>query len=267
MGGITYENVKKLMGLPDLDDMDYDPAGTYQKLTGVEKADATSQDCMGLVMEMVTDKLQQLCKVKPESADGRQTFTYIETDFIRALKHGYLVEIQEPTTIIQPGVLVGLNSLLEQGGSITLPTGEVIHRHPDAVVVVTTNVSYEGCRGVNQSVLDRMNLTQDIELPAPEIMAQRAMSITGCEDDVLVGRMVQVVTDMADYCRKNGISDGNCGMRSLIDWIMSTEITGDPYSSALYTIVSKATSDEEDRDALKATVLEPIFAPKRKKAV
>lgn len=106
-------------------------------------------------------------------------------------------------------MLVGLNSLLEQKGSITLPTGEVIHRHPDAVVVVTTNVSYEGCRGVNQSVLDRMNLTQDIELPEPEIMAQRAMSITGCEDDVLVGRMVQVVCDMADYCRKNGISDGN----------------------------------------------------------
>ena len=267
MGGITYENVKKLMGLPDLDDMDYDPAGTYQKLAGREKANATSQDCMGLVMEMVTDKLQQLCKVKPETSDGRQAFTYIETDFIRALKHGYVVEIQEPTTIIQPGVLVGLNSLLEQGGSITLPTGEVIHRHPDAVVVVTTNVSYEGCRGVNQSVLDRMNLTQDIELPSPEIMAQRAMSITGCEDDILVGRMVQVVTDMADYCRKNGISDGNCGMRSLIDWIMSTEITGDPYNSALYTIVSKATADEEDRAELIATVLEPIFAPKRKKAV
>ena len=59
---------------------------------------------------------------------------------------------------------------------------------------------------------------------------------TGCEDDVLVGRMVQVVCDMADYCRKNGISDGNCGMRSLIDWIMSTEITGDPYTSARYTL-------------------------------
>ena len=267
MGGITYENVKKLMGLPDLDDMDYDPAGTYQKLTGVEKANATSQDCMGMVMEMVTEKLQQLCKVQPENSDGRQNFIYVETDFIRALKHGYLVEIQEPNCIIQPGVLVGLNSLLEQNGSITLPTGEVIRRHPDAVVVVTTNISYEGCRSVNQSVLDRMNLTQDIELPPPEIMALRAMSITGCEDDVLVGRMVQVVNDMDDYCRKNGISDGNCGMRSLIDWIMSTEITGDPYTSALYTIVSKATADEEDRNALLATVLEPIFAPKRKKAV
>ncbi len=168
---------------------------------------------------------------------------------------------------MQPGVLVGLNSLLEQNGTITLPTGEVIRRHPDAVVVVTTNVSYEGCRGMNQSVLDRMNLTQDIELPTPEIMAQRAMSVTGCEDDGMVSRMVQVVNDMSDFCRKNGISDGSCGMRSLIDWIMSTEITGDPYTSALYTIISKATADEEDRDAIITSVLEPIFAPKRKKAV
>lgn len=267
MGGITYENVKKIMGLPDLDDMDYDPEGTYMLLTGHAKAGATSQDCMAEVMDQVTAKLQKLCTVKPETVNAGQTYTYTETDFIRALKYGYVCEIQEPTTIMQPGVLVGLNSLLEQNGTITLPTGEVIRRHPDAVVVVTTNVSYEGCRGMNQSVLDRMNLTQDIELPTPEIMAQRAMSVTGCEDDVLVSRMVQVVNDMADFCRKNGISDGSCGMRSLIDWIMSAEITGDPYTSALCTIISKATADEEDRNAIITSVLEPIFAPKRKKAV
>ena len=267
MGGINFANVKAVMGLPDLDDMDYDPEGTYKQLTGHAKAGATSQDCMAEVMGQVTDKIQKLCTIKPETAIAGQTYTYMETDFIRALKYGYLVEIQEPTTIMQPGVLVGLNSLLEQNGTITLPTGEVVRRHPDAVVVVTTNVSYEGCRGMNQSVLDRMNLTQDIELPTPEIMAQRAMSVTGCEDDYMVSRMVQVVNDMADFCRKNGISDGSCGMRSLIDWIMSTEITGDPYASAMYTIISKATADEEDRDAIITSVLEPIFAPKRKKAV
>ena len=55
-------------------------------------------------------------------------------------------------------------------------------------------------------------------------------------------------------------------MRSLISWIMSTEITGDPYTSALCTVISKATSDEEDRTALITSVLEPFFAPKRKKA-
>lgn len=267
MGGINFQNVKQLMGLPDLDDMDYDPAGVYQALAGVEKADATTQECMALVLEQVTQKLQQLCSVKSETADAGQTYTYVETDFIRALKYGYVCEIQEPTTIMQPGVLVGLNSLLEQNGTITLPTGEVIRRHPDAVVIVTTNISYEGCRGMNQSVLDRMNLTQDIDLPTPEIMAQRAMSVTGCEDDYMVSRMVQVVGDLSDYCRKNGIADGSCGMRSLIDWIMSAEITGDPYASALCTIISKATADEEDRASLITAVLEPIFAPPKKKAV
>ena len=267
MGGVSYANVKKLMGLPDLDDMDYDPAGVFQMLTGTEKADASSQDCMAVVLDRVAAKIQQLCTVKPETAGAGQRYTYVETDFIRALKYGYLVEIQEPTTIMQPGVLVGLNSLLEQKGDITLPTGEIIRRHPDTVVVITTNISYEGCRGMNQSVLDRMDLAQDVELPAPEVMAQRAMSITGCEDEHLVSQMVQVVNDMAVFCRQNGIADGSCGMRSLISWIMSTEVTGDPYASALCTVISKATSDEEDRNALISSVLEPIFAPKRRKAV
>ena len=266
MGGINFQNVKQLMGLPDLDNMDYDPAGVYQALTGTERADASTQDCIVLVLEKVTDKLQQLLSVKAETSKSYQPSTYVETDFIRALKYGYVCEIQEPTTIVQPGVLVGLNSLLEQNGTITLPTGQIVQRHPDAVVVITTNTNYDGCRGLNQSVLDRMNLTQDIELPAPEIMAQRAMSVTGCEDDYLVGRMVQVVTDLSDYCRKNGITDGSCGMRGLIDWIMSTEITNDPYASALCTIISKATADEEDRESLITAVLEPLFPATRKKA-
>lgn len=265
MGGINYANVAKLMHLPDLDDMDYDPAGVYQMLTGVENPGATSQDCMGIVLDKVTEKVQALSKRGENPGGSSQTYTYVETDFIKALKHGYVIEVQEPSTIMQPGVLVGLNSLLEQEGSITLPTGEIIQRHPDAVVIVTTNVSYEGCRNMNQSVVDRMSLVEDIELPAPEVMVQRAMAVTGCADEYLVSQMVQVVNDMADYCRKNSITDGSCGMRSLIDWIVSTEISGDPYVSAKYTVISKATADEEDWESLISTVLEPIFAPKRRK--
>lgn len=200
MGGINYANVSKLLKLPGLDDMDYDPAGVYLALTGAENPNATSQDCMGLVLEKVTDKVRQLITVQ-EGSSG-QTYTYVETDFIKALKNGYLVELQEPSTILQPGVLVGLNSLLEQGGTITLPTGEVIRRHPDAVVVVTTNVSYEGCRAMNQSVVDRMSLVKDIELPSPEVMAQRVMAVTGATDEYQVCQMVEVVNALATYCRK-----------------------------------------------------------------
>lgn len=265
MGGISYANVAKLMLLPDLDDMDYDPAGVYQALTGVENLAATVQDCMSVVLEKVTEKVQALSKRAETRQSSGQNYTYVETDFVKALKHGYLVEVQEPSTIIQPGVLVGLNSLLEQEGSITLPTGEIIRRHPDTVVIVTTNVSYEGCRSMNQSVVDRMSLVKDIELPEPEVMVQRAMAVTGCADEYLVSQMVQVVNDMADYCRKNSITDGACGMRSLIDWVISAEISGDPYLSAKYTVISKATADEEDREALITTILDPMFAPKRKR--
>ena len=265
MGGISYANVAKLMRFPDLDDMDYDPAGVYQALTGVENLAATVQDCMSVVLEKVTEKVQALSKRAETRQSSGQNYTYVETDFVKALKHGYLVEVQEPSTIIQPGVLVGLNSLLEQEGSITLPTGEIIRRHPDTVVIVTTNVSYEGCRSMNQSVVDRMSLVKDIELPEPEVMVQRAMAVTGCADEYLVSQMVQVVNDMADYCRKNSITDGACGMRSLIDWVISAEISGDPYLSAKYTVISKATADEEDREALITTILDPMFAPKRKR--
>lgn len=265
MGGISYANVAKLMRLPDLDDMDYDPAGVYQALTGVENLAATVQDCLSVVLEKVTEKVQALSKRAENRQSSGQNYTYVETDFVKALKHGYLVEVQEPSTIIQPGVLVGLNSLLEQEGSITLPTGEIIRRHPDTVVIVTTNVSYEGCRLMNQSVVDRMSLVKDIELPEPEVMVQRAMAVTGCADEYLVSQMVQVVNDMADYCRKNSITDGACGMRSLIDWVISAEISGDPYLSAKYTVISKATADEEDREALITTILDPMFAPKRKR--
>ncbi len=37
--------------------MDYDPAGVYQALTGLEKEGTTAQECMGVVMNLVTEKV------------------------------------------------------------------------------------------------------------------------------------------------------------------------------------------------------------------
>lgn len=264
MGGITYQNVAKMLDLPSLASLEFDPEGTYQLLTGTEKESVTVEECVKVVFDKITRKIQEL--ISP-SSNGGQKFEYVETDFIRALKNGYLVEIQEPTLITRPGVMVGLNSLLEQGGTITLPTGEMIERHPDAVVVITTNVSYEGCRNLNQSMVDRMNLVVDIETPTPEVMIERVMNITGATDEYQISQMVDVVTKLAIHCRENHITDGCVGMRSLIDWVMSTEITGDPYESALSTIISKATTDELEQRDLIESVLEQTYMPKEAIAV
>ena len=98
MGGITYANVAKLMNLPDLEDMDFDPAGVFFALTGVSNDDATSRDCMAVVMDMVTEKIKALSKPAEKESSSGQYYTYVETDFIKALKNGYLVEVQERAT-------------------------------------------------------------------------------------------------------------------------------------------------------------------------
>ncbi len=95
MGGINYTNVSKLMNLPDLEDMDFDPAGVFYNLTGVNNEDVTSRDCMAVVMDMVTEKIKLLSKPAEQEGSTGQTYTYVETDFIKALKNGYVVEIQE----------------------------------------------------------------------------------------------------------------------------------------------------------------------------
>lgn len=81
--------------------MDYDPAGVYMALTGVENAAATSQDCMSIVLDRVTEKVRELSKTVKDKNSSGQTYRYVETDFVKALKHGYVIEIQEPSTIVR----------------------------------------------------------------------------------------------------------------------------------------------------------------------
>src|SRR5699024_6934925 len=107
--------------------------------------------------------------------------------------NGYVLELQEPTCIANPAVLVGLNGLLDQCKSITLPTGETVERHPDTVIVITTNVDYAGCRGMNQSIISRMNLVIDLDEPDEQTLVKRVMGITGCKDKSAVTKMAQIV--------------------------------------------------------------------------
>ena len=260
LGGMTYENVSKLLHLPDLEDMDYDPAGVYQSLTGVENQAATAQDCMALVLE------------KDRKGAPAQRFRGRENSKpnLHLCGDGFYQGIEERLCRRNSGAFH--HPAARSVGGPQLPAGAGGNHHPahrggdpPPSGRCRGNVSYEGCRALNQSVVDRMSLVKDIELPSPEVMAQRVMAATGAEDEYQVAQMVQVVCDMADFCRKNGVMDGAVGMRSLLDWVLSAQISGDPYTSALDTVVSKATADPEDREALITSVLDPVFAPRRRK--
>lgn len=233
-----------------------DPPSAYKKLTGIYDESVTDAEVYNKLLEVMEQDAKALAS---ENSTG-QRFRYVETPLINAIRNGYLIEIQEPTVIANPGVLVGLNALLDRCASITLTTGEVIHRHPDTVVVITTNNNYAGCRDMNQSVISRMNLIMDVEAPDADTLAERTMKVTGCTDKSIVTDMAVTIQEISERCKETMINDGSCGVRELISWVQSYMVCGDVLEAAKYTVLSSVSSDPENRADIQSSCLEQKFA-------
>lgn len=252
----TQEKADGLTDYPTLTDIQMDPPSACKKLTGVYDETVTDTEVYNKLLEVMERDAKALAS---ENMTG-QRFRYVETPLINAIRNGYVIEIQEPTVIANPGVLVGLNALLDQCASITLTTGEVVHRHPDTVVVITTNNNYAGCRDMNQSIISRMNLILDVETPDVDVLAERVLKVTGCTDKTLVTDMAVAVQEISERCRETMISDGSCGVRELISWVQSYMVCGDVLEAAKFTVLSSASGDPENRADILSSCLEQRFA-------
>jgi MoxR-like ATPase len=252
----TTENAHSGKEYPTLTDIQMDPPSAYKKLTGTYDETVTDTEVYDKLLEVMAQDARALMA---DNASG-QRFRYVETPLITAIRNGYLIEIQEPTVIANPGVLVGLNALLDRCASVTLTTGEVIHRHPDTVVIVTTNNNYAGCRDMNQSVISRMNLIMDIEEPDVDTLTERVMKVTGCTDKSAVCDMAASVQEISERCRETMINDGSCGVRELISWVQSYMVCGNVLEAAKYTVLSSVSGDPENRADILSSCLEQKFA-------
>lgn len=238
--------------LPTLEDIFMDAATAYAKLTGEYDEDVTSS--------MVYDKLIEVAQQKALAVGGlKPGFQYVDTPLVKALRNGWAVEIQEPSVIANQGVLVGLNGLLDNCKAIMLPTGEILHRHPDAVVIITTNTDYVGCRAMNQSVLSRMDLHCDIETPAIDDLITRVSGITGCTDLSLLRQMAETVDAIQEKCRASAINDGCCGTREFISWVQSYMIGGNVMAAAERTVLGAVSANSENRDEIRSSCFENRF--------
>ena len=241
---------------PSFQEIQLDPSGAYQKLTGNFDEEISAEDTYQKLIDTIFDEMHSYYK---EHTSG-QNFQYVDTPLVEAIRYGYILEIQEPTVIANPGVLVGLNSLLDRCNSVYLPNGETIHRHPDTTIVITTNNDYAGCKQMNQSVISRMNLVIDLDEPDEDTQVERAMAVTGCKDAKTVRLMTRIVKTMAVYCRENLITDGCCGMRELISWVQSYMVCGDIREAARYTVLASASADAENRTEVEESCLDTVLA-------
>ena len=135
-----------------------------------------------------------------------------------------------------------------------------MNRHPDTMIVVTTNNDYAGCKQMNQSVLSRMSLIIDLEEPDEETLVQRVLGITGCTDKKMVQDMARIVKSISEFCRENLITDGCCGVRELISWVQSYMVCGDIIEAAHYTVLSSVSADSASRIEVENSCITSVLA-------
>lgn len=178
-------------------------------------------------------------------------FKYVESPLVRAIRNGWVCELQEPSLITRPAVMPGLNGLLDETGCVVLPTGEMLHRHPDCIIISTLNIDLEGCRPLNQSFIDRHHIIMDMVTPSEAVIESRIRGMTGCDDTVPLKQMIAFVKEIAEICARFGATDGNVNsMRSLPTGLQAGSITGDYATAATWTVISGATSDLATREEL-----------------
>jgi MoxR-like ATPase len=202
-------------------------------------------EALEIPQEMAAAKMKQLLKLAANSTlDGAVEYRFYASEIVRAFQKGYLLEIQEPNVIRDAGVLMALNSALEPGGSLNLPT-EIVHRHPDFIAVITANRSYAGSRPLNEALRDRVQHTEKMDLPTKEIMMERAMAKTGYRNDEMLDVLASVIILLDKTARANAIK-GVAGMRSYFYWVDAVA-QGAPAREALYhKVIYKITTDSEE---------------------
>lgn len=228
--------------LPQVSEVYENPKETYKKITGKKRVPATisTEDVVGLLFE-------KMFHIMGSNEQKNKEFVFVHSEIIEALKNGYLVEIQEPTVILNEGVLVGLNAILA-GGYIRLTNGERIYRHPDSIVVFTTNSSeYGGYGKLSNSVLSRCSLVYEMKTPDIDEMVLRAVKKTKFQDRDLLYKMATCIEDVAVKVKESGNKDGVTGFRELISWISAYRILGNIGKAAIPTVINKATFDQELR--------------------
>lgn len=184
-------------------------------------------------------------------------YKFYPSEIVRAMQKGYLLEIQEPTVIRDASVLVALNSALEPNGLLNIPTG-IIRRHSDCVVIITTNRNYQGNRPLNESLRDRVQHAEKMDLPTIDVMIDRAIAKTSFTDRDYLEVMARIIQLLDETAKANAIK-GVAGMRSYFFWANSLKQGQDPLESIFPKVLYKLTTDETElkilQDALEQSRL------------
>lgn len=185
-------------------------------------------------------------------------FKHVESNFVKALEHGYIVEVQEISRIKDSGVLVGLNEYDRAGAIIPLVDGSFARRHPQALVVYTDNVGYNSCRQLDPSVVRRMAFIIDsYDLPKEKAL-DRLERNTRVHNRAILEKCYTVWERIRSFCQDKGITEGSISQSELEMWVLAVKLDGftNYRQNCIECVVAKATSDMEEQEEIISSVVD-----------
>lgn len=191
--------------------------------------------------------------------DGK--IVYTETELTKAIKNGWVIEIQEASVVKETAVHQIFNSLFDGTELVQLPDGSMITPHPNFIAVFTTNVSYEGCNAMNQSLISRNQFVAEVNLPSKEETISRLKSQLNWPENKSTDALdmaVQCMQKINEFLQEENLEDGSCDFRCIKDWLQmylaynEVGIKKSLLDLADYCIVPKATLDSEYHHDIRA---------------
>ena len=252
VAGIYPNSRKKAedhMKFPSLQEFVADPMQVLEDVAYTRKEGISKSEAFRELLDAVYQSGYQKAKNEGD-------FVMQESEIIKGCRMPSVIEIMEASLIVEPGTLGKLNRLLDDSRKLDLLYGEVVERHPNAIIIITTNLNYVANREFDFSVVSRMNKVQHRKDLTEQQLAERAMFRTGCKDMEVLKQMAKVMKRLDAVVKEEFGKAGLCGYREYENWVYEYMRTQNLVKAAEDTVLSKLASDEEDRDMLRQVCME-----------
>lgn len=240
--------------LPDLDEIYYCPDEAYKQITGEEKPDATPDDAFKAYTNAV--------KAEAGEKSGAPQFKLVESNLVRAMRKGWICEVQEMSRVKDPGIFVSLNEYDHPGALIPLADGTYARRHQEALIIYTDNVGYISCRPVDPSVIRRMSLVIDFQpMSEGDVLRRVAYNVPDFKDKAMLKKIYDVWSALRKHIAENDIS-GACSVTELERWAQAIVLDemSNIYRNCKQCVISKISSDPEEQAEMENSVLAQAFS-------
>ena len=184
------------------------------------------------------------------TADNGISYEYIPSSITAAIEKGWVLEIQEPTCLLQQSALSCMFDALDKGseGYFKTPCGE-IKRHPDFICIVTQNRKYKGTKPLNEAARNRFPFIEKMEDPSKPIIENRLLVATGVKDTDLISQVVDLYLALKEKGEDLN-ADGVVSFRNLQDFLDAINDGIDTKWAFERYLLNAITTDTEDQGEL-----------------